>query len=342
VFLQTGSRFSRIRIPVILDKSEIPGKMFMRRSEALKRLDKKSRNKLRAILSNGEANAIISLGQLRAKLGKDQLDALEVILNSSAPLKAVRISAPFPKKPPFIDTLQTHREFALEELLSIIENRAIEFRERLIRVAQSLHQIDIAYTASDIESCRQLICASIELDGWSHAILRRIVLIRENSPEGEEDEKIEELVRQADIKAVTVSSLIHLYSRDQNYLTIKRSILNLADRGTINRYSRTISRLAVQPFARTKEDLAAFLSEVEKCSLIDTIILAKFNSHLFRIKDYPAIGEITNKLGQINLFNSLVATYDPDDVNSEDAFYKQSSAWLEYEPIRQYRILLDN
>jgi hypothetical protein len=29
-------------------------------------------------------------------------------------------------------------------------------------------------------------------------------------------------------------------------------------------------------------------------------------------------------------------------VNSEEVFYKQSSAWLEYEPIRQYRILLDN
>ena len=73
-----------------------------------------------------------------------------------------------------------------------------------------------------------------------------------------------------------------------------RPVLNLADRGTINRYSRTISRLAVKPFARDKEDLTAFLSEVEKCSLIDAIILAKFNSHLFRIKDYPAIAPCAN------------------------------------------------
>ncbi len=314
----------------------------MNRSDAMKRLDKKSRNKLRAILSNGDTDAIYDIAQLRKKLGKDQLAALEVILNSSSQFKAVRTPKLFPKKPSFIDCLQSHREVALEELLGIIEKRAIEFRERLIRIAESFHQIDIAYAANDIKSCRQLICASIELDGWSHAILRRIVLIRENSPEGEEDEKIEELVRKADIKAVTVSSLIHLYSRDQNYLMIKRSIINLADRGSINRYSRTISRLPVQPFARDKEELSAFLSEVAKCSLIDAIILAKFNSHLFRIKDYAAIDEIVNKLGQINLFNSLVATYDPDDVNSEEAFYKQSSAWLEYEPIRQYRILLDN
>ncbi|MFH0783232.1 MAG: hypothetical protein V2B20_14960 [Pseudomonadota bacterium] len=308
----------------------------------MKLLDKKSRNQLRAILSNGDGNAIKRLTQLRTKLGKNQLAALEVILNNSELLNALEISAPFPKKPSFIDSLQTHREVTLEELLGIIEKRAVKFRERLIRIAQSFHQIDEAYAASDIESCCQLIYASINLDGWSHAILRRIILIRENSTEGEEDEKIDELVRQADIKGVTVSSLIYLYSSDQNFLTIKRSIMNLADRGTINRYSRTISRLPVQPFARDKEDLAAFLSEVEKCSLIDVIILAKFNSHLFRIQDYPAICEIANKLGKIDLIKRLIATYNPNDLNSEETFFKQSSAWLEYEPIKQYRILTDN
>lgn len=40
----------------------------MRRFEALKRLDKKSRNKLRAILSNDDVNAIDGLAQLRGKL----------------------------------------------------------------------------------------------------------------------------------------------------------------------------------------------------------------------------------------------------------------------------------
>lgn len=314
----------------------------MRRSDAMKLFDEKSRNMLRSILSNGDGNAIKRLTQLSTTLSKNQLAALEVILNSSALLKAVRISAPFPKKPPFIDSLKIHREVALEELLSIIEKRAVEFRERLLRIAQSFHKIDEAYAASDIESCRQLICASIAIDGWSHAILRRIILIRANSSASEENEKIDELVRQADIKEVTLSSLIHLYSPDQHFLTIKRSIMNLADRGAINRYSRTISRLPVQPFARDKEDLTAFLTEVEKCSLIDAIILAKFNSHLFIIQDYPAICEIANKLGKIDLINSLIATYNPDDSDSEETFFKQSSAWLEYEPIKQYRILTDH
>lgn len=314
----------------------------MRRFEELKRLDTKTRNKLRAILSNGDVDAISSLAKLRGKLGRNQAEALDAILHSPFFVKAVRTSTPFPKKPPFVDTLQIHRVVSLDKILGIIETNVVAHKARLNRVVHSLYKIDAAYAAANIEACRKLIVEAIERNGWSHAILRRIVLIRENLPEAQEDEEIEALVRQADLKAVAVASLIHSYSLDQNILTIKRSILNLADRGAINRYSRTIARLAVQPFARSERDLADFLSEVEKCSLIDAVILAKFNSHLFSLEHYPAIKDVASNLGSVELFEKLVATYEATDPESEYAFFKQSSSWLEYEPIRQYRILVDN
>lgn len=314
----------------------------MRRFEEIQKLDKKTRNKLRAILSNSGDNAINRLAKLRGKLGRDQSDALDLILNSRVLLKAVRTSSPFPKNPPFADTLQAHNDFNLDELLHIIETNVDKYKARLNSCINSLRQIDAAYAGANMELCRKLIVDAIEANGWSHAILRRIILIRENLPEGKVDEKIEALIQQADIKAVVVSSLIHSYSLDQNILTIKRSILNIPDRGAINRYSRSISRLAVQPFAKSKDDLATFLSEVEKCSLVDAVILIKFNAHLLNLEDYPAIEKVVNNLGQVELFEKLVATYDPSDSASEYAFFKQSSAWLEYEPIRQYRILVDN
>jgi hypothetical protein len=314
----------------------------MRRFEDLKRLDKKARNRLRAILSTGDVNVIDSLARLRGTLGKDQSDALERILNSKVHLKAARTSTPFPKAPPFIDTLQTHRQMGLNEMLSAIEVSAVKYKERLTRLANSLQKIDSLYANGVTATCRDCIINAMEMDGWSHALLRRIVLIRENLAKGSEDDRIEELVQQAGIKGIVVASLIHTYSLDQNILTIKRSILNIADRGAINRYTRTISRLTVQPFAVSTQDLASFLSEVEKCSLIDAIILAKFNSHLFRMSDYPAIYEISQVLGRVELFEPLVATYDAMDSESEYTFFKQSSAWLEYDPIRRYRILVDN
>lgn len=314
----------------------------MRRFEELKRLDKKTRNKLRAILSNGDTNAIGSLLQLRGKLGKDQSDALEGILSSPALVKAVRTSTLFPKVPPFVDTLQAHREMGLEEMLSSIEVSIVTHKERLIRLANSLHKIDALYAAGDSAASRDCIVETLETDGWSHALLRRIILIRENLAKDSVDDKIEVLVQQAGIKNVAVTSMIHAYSREQNILTVKRSILNLADRGAINRYTRTISKITVQPFAASTLDLANFLMEVERCSLIDAIILAKFNSHLFQMGDFPAMAEIAQILGQSELFDPLVATYDPTDSESEHAFFKQSSAWLEYESTRRYRILIDN
>ena len=316
--------------------------IWMRRFEELKRLDKRTRNKLRAILSNGDVNAIGSLAQLRGKLGKDQSNALEGVLSSPIPSKAVKTSTPFPKTPPFVDTLQVHRETGLNEVLSVVEVGVASHKDRLIRLANSLKTIDALYAARDTSSCRERIVATIETDGWSHALLRRVILIRENLPKGAVDDHIEALVQKAGIKGVAVASLIHAYSLDQNILTIKRSILNIADRGAINRYTRTISRLAVQPFAASTQDLVNFLSEVEKCSLIDAIILAKFNSHFFKMSDFPAIAEIAEILGPTELFESLVATYDAANNDSEYAFFKQSSAWLEYEPVRRYRILIDN
>jgi hypothetical protein len=315
--------------------------ILMSRFEELKRLDKKVRNKLRAILSNSDTNAIGSLAQLRGKLGKDQSDALEVILRSPTPLKAVKLSAPFPTTPPFLDTLQVHREQELSKLLGVIEMGVVSHSKRLTRLANSLQSIDELYAARNISACRDRIVETIHIDGWSHTLLRRIILIRENLPKGIVDDLIEDLVQQVGIKGVVVASLIHVYALDKNILTIKRSIQNIADRGAINRYSRAISRLSVQPFAVSTQDLANFLSEVERCSLIDAIILAKFNSHLFRMSDFPAMAAVAEILGSNELFERLVATYDPADNESEYTFFKQSSAWLEYEPVRQYRTLID-
>lgn len=314
----------------------------MSRFQELKRLDKKTRNKVRAIISSDSANAIGSLTKLRGTLGKAQSDALDAVINGLRHEKAVHASNPFPKKPPFIDTVQPHNDADLDTLLSLIEVRTTVHKARLLRVANALEQIDDAYAAGDFKLSRQRIVDVIERDGWSHALLRRIVLIRENLPEGKEDEELEQLIRRANLKAVIATSLVHTYALDQSFLTIKRSILNMPNKGPINRYSRTICKLAVQPFCRSKEDLCAFLSEVAKCSLIDAIILAKFNRHLFAINDYVAISEVANSFGRAPLFEKLVATYDASDRDSEYTFFKQNSAWLEYEPVRQYRILLDH
>ena len=314
----------------------------MSRYQELKQFDKKTRNRLRAILSNGDSNAMNRLSSLRGTLGRTKAEALDTIIKGLKHEKLVQISTPFPKRPSFADTVRPLRDVDLDALLSIIEANVIDHEPRLQRLVQSLKSIDEAYAARNNIACLQLIEKTIALDGWSHALLRRIVLLRENLPEGAVDGTIEALIQQANLGLTAVASLVHSYSTEQSFLTIKRSILNITDRGAINRYSRAIARLPVQPFARSKEDLSAFLSDVERCSLIDAVILAKFNAHLFTMADYPTLAAIAASLGCRDLFEQLVKTYDFADKESEFAFFRQSSAWLEYEPVRQYRILLDN
>lgn len=314
----------------------------MRRDEIFKQFDIRTRNKLRAILSDEDGNAINRLAKLSKNFGKAQAEALESILNSAALTRAMRKSDFFPKNPPFYDTLQEHRDLDLSALLNVVEMSAQAHMARLSRLASSINQIDSYYAKNDFGTCINLIIQTLNVDGWSHALLRRIILIRENLGQGCVDDRIETLVLKAGIKGVVISSLIHTYARDQSILTSKRSVLNISDRGAINRFTRTLSKLGVQPFASSAQDFGYFIREVLKCSLIDAIILAKFNSHFFQFGEYPALAAISNMIGQANVFELLVNTYDSTASDSEYAFFKQSSAWLEYAPVRSYRLLVDS
>lgn len=314
----------------------------MRRRDELKRFDIKTRNKIRSLLSIKDEYVINQLSSLRGKLGGVQSDALEAILSNPALIKAAKKAKPFPKIPPFSDSLYVSRETGLQDMLGSIEASANTHIERLKKLGSSLQQIDSLYACKEIDSCCDLIIETLDAYGWSHALLRRIILIRENLPEDTVNNRIESLVILAGIKGVVVSSLIHAYTPDQSILLIKKSILNIADRGSVNRYTRVLSKLSVQPFASSAEDLASFLREVTNCSLIDAIILLKFNNHFFEISDFPSIAAIASELGKPELFESILATYDTSSSDGESAFYKQSSVWLEYEPIRQYRILIDS
>lgn len=271
----------------------------MRRDEQLKKFDIRTRNQIRSILSDDDSDRVLGrLRKLSAKFNNLQLAALDEILNSSALTRSVKQPAHFPKNPPFYDTFKVNHKAGLHEILSAIEVSARKNFEKLNRIVLSLRKIDEQYAAKKYDACLDLILLTLKEDGWSHALLRRIILIRENKIQNSVDERIEELVLQAGIKGVVVSSLIHSYARDQNILMSKRSVLNISDRGTINRYTRVLSKLSVQPYASSVQDLGEYLGEVLKCSLIDAIILAKFNRHFFTIDNYPSIMAISNNIGQ--------------------------------------------
>ncbi|MEA5204958.1 hypothetical protein [Enterobacter mori] len=119
----------------------------MRREQKLKRFDLNTRNQLRAILSDGEGNAIARLTKLSARFGKSQIDTLDEIINSSTLTKAVKKSIPFPKTPQFHDILRADNHANLNEILTSLEVSVAKHRHRLKRLAQSLEYIDECYAS---------------------------------------------------------------------------------------------------------------------------------------------------------------------------------------------------
>ena len=314
----------------------------MNRFQKIKLLDEKTRNQLRYILSNPTGNVIFDLKKLRSKLNKRQVKIVDDILSSPIPVKATRHQNPFPSRPAFVDFLMPQQFNDIGDILNRIEANIKANAKKLDQIICIFRSIDLAYSEKDIKKCRELVLLCIEQCGWSHAILRKLILIRESGLLNEDNE-IESLIQKAGLStnAIVVASLIHIFSKDQNYLTIKRSILNISDQGVVNRYSRLLTRLPVNPISTDTNDFVGLLTGAESCSLIDAIIVAKFNTHLFRIEEYPQILNISEQLGDIVVFEKLLKTYNENDSESEYLFFKQSSAWLEYKPVREYRLLVD-
>lgn len=313
----------------------------MSRINELKKLDINSRNKLRSILTSGGDSAIFKLTKLRSRLRGGQLDALERILVSDARTAGATPFSPFPKYPPFKDNIRTPSPKNLSSLLDFLENSCKLNRTRISKQISSLKKIDESY-AKDGCMDSSIFTDHISQFGWSHALLRRVVLVRENSDSV--DDVIEGLVSTAGLKNnnIIVTSLIQAFSADQNYLIVKRATLNIADKGNINRLSRSISRLIFQPFAKDTQELFGYLSDIYRCSLLDAMILIQFNSHLVEISQYEELKNACVKLSQGSAIDEIIKGYLENSGDGEDLFLKQCGSWLEYPIIRSYRILIDN
>lgn len=314
----------------------------MSRINNLKKLDIKSRNRLRNILAEGGTGAISELSKLRNKLGVHQAEALENILLSNTLILGATSFSPFPKYPSFRDHLRTPDPQTLDLLLALLEKTVRSNRSRLFNQIASFHKIDNMFADSKFVVEPTSFSKHIAEFGWSHAILRRIVLTR--ASQDEEDDEIERLLFVAGLKnnSTVVTSAIQAFGAEQNYLTIKRATLNIADRGNLNWMSRSASRLIFQPFAEDKEDLFSFLRNIYRSSLVDGVILLNFNKHLFDITKFPEIEGACSVLEQGTALDRILRNYLEDDFDVEDRFLQQSGVWLEYPLIRNYRVLVDN
>lgn len=313
----------------------------MKRHIELKRLNVRTRNQLRAILEVGGDDALAKIGKIKGSLGKLQISSIEAVLASPGRLLAASLPNPFPRNPPFRDMLRPAPKSDLVQILDAVEKGLSKYRGRITSQFSSLFEIDECIASEDVVKIEELFANHLNLYGWSHALLRRLVVARERSDR--DSEYFSDLLNAAGLSRnnIVVTSLIHAYAEEQNFITIKRSTLNLPRRGANNRYTHAITRIPFEPILHDASEFTLILGELLHCSLIDSVIFSRINNHLFDINRFPLLASVLDDFNTSETFKKIIAAFDISNVESEYTFNKQSSAWLEYSEIRGYRALVD-
>jgi hypothetical protein len=174
--------------------------------------------------------------------------------------------------------------------------------------------------------------------------LRKAVLVSNLRDESQILSNTDEILEQAGIgyNNGMVSSLMHCFQEEQDFLNIKRSIMGTSDKGDWNRFTRDMMRISFHPHVKDIEELSGFIQSNLQSSLVDALIALKINIRLVDLKPFPFLDKIivgiessSRTIDQISAFYNALE-------ESERIFYQQSGAWLENSDIVKYRLLQDN
>lgn len=310
----------------------------------LKRLNLRDRNKVRSILALREDDkAYELLNRLRQRLPWQELLQIERALRTVG--SGVELPELFPRAPQTEEQFNRLRTLSVASQLNILNALVLEHREALGAFCEQLSLLNKCIVQKNAEQSNRLIHQIFEQFGYSHLVLRKAALVKSfcgDTPTPEIDLILEAagLAR----SNIICASLVHCYQVEPDYLTLKRSILNLARRGSSNRFTRDISRLPFHAHAKNESDFANLLQSSFQSSLIDACLLVKVNRE--KIGEWHELG--LNVLGIIEALKcaspsleKISEMYLSED-DAEDLFVKQASAWYECDEIVEARHAIDH
>ena len=315
----------------------------------LKKLNLKTRNKVRAIYASEDKDAVKILNKLREELPVQKILDVEKILSSFQNTETI-LPEIFPKKFQTKESYTRLAPLSLDRQLSLLNYLVKDNYKKIDLYIASLGKLNNLIINHEFGEASLEIKLITEKFGTSHCLLRKVVLVNEANEVSQDhshpqDSYLTELLNEAvsDSKVIT-SSLIHCYQEEQDYLGIKRSIMGLQIQGNSNKYTRDISRLAFHAHAKDIPELSEFIQSNLQSSLLDALIIIKVNSNLLDLANYEYIVDSINKLENIapvldEIF-SINKSIENRDI--EYIFLKQSSAWLESKAVVSYRYLVDH
>ena len=300
---------------------------------------------MRSLLTLGLDDAIERLNDVRRRGSAGELAQVDRVLWASPANDTPLVPALFPHTPQTTETYGRLAAIPLAVQLGVLEHHVRTNEEKVRSMIRALAELNKSIVARDLERATVQVAQFNGSFGNSHCLLRKTALLRVLAPKRQADDPVEALLEAAGLSKnnVITSSLVHCYQEEQDFLSTKRSIMSLPDRGRSNRFTRDIVRIPFHPFAQDVDELREHFQSTAQSSLLDALIAARFNAHLISLDSFPLLASVFADLGAASpCLEDIARMHSANDAESEHNFYKQSSAWLESSEIAQYRWLLDH
>ncbi|MFL1482002.1 hypothetical protein [Pseudomonas grimontii] len=310
----------------------------------IKKLQHRTRNQVRAMLSEESGISFKLLNSLRKSKSISEILQIEKVIRGRAKTPGEMIPELFPES---IQTKENYlRLCALpaEKQIEQIERLTREHIETLTEFKTLACYLSDRILSEDFEGANEALELIHEVTGSSNFILRKAALIHTENNSALSLKYVDTILEQAGLGAsnLITSSLINSYKEEQEILSLKRSIMNLADRGARNKYTRDIARIPLHPHAKDLSDLGELIQSCLQSSLIDALIIIKINRTLIPTDLAPFMLSFFDTWDSEQLSLEIITEKYCSIEDGESIFYKRSSAWLENKDIIEYRILLDH
>ncbi|MGE8483357.1 MAG: hypothetical protein ACN6Q5_12275 [Pseudomonas sp.] len=305
--------------------------------DELKKLKPRLRNQVRAIVSSHESKAVKLLNALREKLSSNEIFQIDKALRAHDRI----IPELFPKSAQTMESYIRLDRLPVEKQIDLVQRIATENTDKILAYIRSLGEVSELISSMHLTEAADRLKALIDEHGFSHALLRKVYLVHSLKNE-DTIESIDQILNTAGAgqRNLLLSSILNCFQEEQEALSLKRSIMNLPDRGPLNKYTRDITRLNFHPFAKNEDDFSELIMSSLQSSLLDAVIIIKVNKHLITQKTNDAFAILFDAFENNSPgINKIAAMYPATD---EYLFYKHSSAWLEDDGIIQYRLLIDH
>lgn len=310
----------------------------------LRKLRHRTRNQVRGILAADVRESISLINQLRKNSSANELLQIDRVLRTQTYKAESFIPDLFPILPQTSESYHRLSLLTFTKQLEIVENLVAGNQYELTEFLNFSFDIGSCILQNDLAGADNALGGALSKIGHSHFLLRKAALIRSLNFAETPLPSVDKLLDDAGVGSNNLigRSLLQCYEAEQDFLSMKRSILNLPARGKSNKYTRDITRLPFHPHAKDENDLCEMIQSNLQSSLIDALLLIKINRHFVDESRYFSLFTFLDTFESTAIDIELVAEGYLGIDDGESLFYKHSSAWYESSAIVEYRLLQDH